>query len=1401
MTKLKKLVCIILSTVTLASLIPSMVFAENDAIFTDVKGNEYYAVAAGDLSKLGILEGYEDGSFGASHSITRAEMTAIICRMLKKDNEAVKAKGGADFDDVSSGHWASGYINVATKANIIEGDGDGKFRPEDDVKYEEALKMVVCALGFGDNVEVVPEDWSVGYISAAKNKGITNNIKGSKGIAATRGDIAVMVHNGLTEDLSKPIISVTAGTYNSNQLVKLTTSTKDAKIYYTIDGTEPTVKSAMYTKEITISKTLTLKAITIKSDVIASEVASADYTIKRSSSGGGGGSSSKKYTVSFDLNYESADKRIPNKTVSKNKKIDKPNAPNRTNYIFGGWYKESDCITPFDFENEIISKNTTLYALWNTEDTIIISDIDESKIIDSDNGYRYFESQLLLEVSQEKTYSDIALLLNKFSGRIIGYIADTNSYQAEFDNISSESDLNNIADNLAKVDYIQDVILNYADDVSIEAYYPNDEEWADIPSLVQNWNENLPYGANWGAEAIKAPSAWEYRNEFSNLDIGLIEIGKPENHNDLNISERLSSSDKSIGYDEHATHVCGTMAATFDNEIGIAGIAPNENIGEKNKYNIYSYALGCKGGVQGHKEAIAKLLNKNVKVINVSMGYKNEIIFAINHGNSDARKMISSEANDMSVYLKKKLDKEKDFIIVKSAGNTNNYNFVADNGTGNNIFYGFRLANKNDINILHENIQAINDYFYTAITNEKVKSHIIVVGACKNNGNKDYEICDFSNIGDRVDVIAPGDDIESTVGTDQYIKLPGTSMAAPHVSGVATMVWSCNPKLTGEDVKKIITTTSIQNVKGSEKKLIDAEQAVKCAMLTKTNNGLIIGYIKDGSTLNNINDAKVEIYDSNIKVGNFSTYNGLYYISLMPGTYTLKVSKEGYGNKELPISVTSDTINQLDDIFMETEQSITGKVISNTGEPLSNVSVTFFKNNIEVKTVQTNENGIFTAYLEKGIYNIKIYHLGYQSTEKTNISLEENQMLVIQDDFILNKDEIKSTGLKGIIKDSKTSKIIVDASIAILDSDNKKLFEAVSDKDGYFEIQCGAGTYNVVIGQNGYDEHKINNVTVLSGLYDMGDILLSAHKDTDGELGTENNPYKIETYEQFDQIRNNPSAYYMLMNDITIKSGYEPISFSGTFDGNNKNISYIVNKNDDTGSTYKIGLFNSISGTVKNLNVSADIQISCSVGVSGEANIYAGGLTYVLDETGLIDNCHVKGNINCTYTKTGVINVGEDCIGGIVAVMYGGKINKCSMSGNLSLAGMVKDYVGGLVGTMWDGTIYNSYYKSGTINCSAGNKNYTSYAYSYAGGIVGDGYSGTINNCLSAATSIKSSASASSDGIFETYRISRIGELNNNYADKNMLINGSTVMGTTSDNNGESITIDELNSKWNSYMK
>jgi thermitase len=106
-------------------------------------------------------------------------------------------------------------------------------------------------------------------------------------------------------------------------------------------------------------------------------------------------------------------------------------------------------------------------------------------------------------------------------------------------------------------------------------------------------------------------------------------------------------------------------------------------------------------------------------------------------------------------------------------------------------------------------------------------NNIIGIGATSNEGGAR---ADFSNYGQKsVEIAAPGDNIRSLYPSGGYQNLSGTSMATPHVSGVAALVWSAHPQYTYAQVKKALMAT--RSASGWKKKSItegqlDAELAL-----------------------------------------------------------------------------------------------------------------------------------------------------------------------------------------------------------------------------------------------------------------------------------------------------------------------------------------------------------------------------------------------------------------------------------------------------------------------------------------------------------------------------------------------------------------------------------------------
>jgi pectate lyase len=158
--------------------------------FADVE-NTAYERAVYILSNLGIITGYEDNTFRPQSEITRAEFTALLVRVLAM-TDAAKAKASAPFND-TDGHWSAGNIAVGAEQGLINGYGDGRFGPNDSVTYEQAVKMLVAALGYDDDA-IAAGGYPKGYLETGEKIGVTKDIKVTDN-RAVRGTVALLLQN------------------------------------------------------------------------------------------------------------------------------------------------------------------------------------------------------------------------------------------------------------------------------------------------------------------------------------------------------------------------------------------------------------------------------------------------------------------------------------------------------------------------------------------------------------------------------------------------------------------------------------------------------------------------------------------------------------------------------------------------------------------------------------------------------------------------------------------------------------------------------------------------------------------------------------------------------------------------------------------------------------------------------------------------------------------------------------------------------------------------------------------------------------------------------------------------------------------------------------------------------
>ncbi len=149
------------------------------------------------LTNLGIMEGYPDGTFGEQKTITRAEFAKLAVTIAGFREAAMnEQKNPSNFVDVDSESWANGWINVAVIQQLIKGDGNGKYRPDNTITQAEAVTVLLRILGYNDNI---PGIWPADYIAKAAQLGILDKMIFLANSAATRAEVAVVISGVLDQ--------------------------------------------------------------------------------------------------------------------------------------------------------------------------------------------------------------------------------------------------------------------------------------------------------------------------------------------------------------------------------------------------------------------------------------------------------------------------------------------------------------------------------------------------------------------------------------------------------------------------------------------------------------------------------------------------------------------------------------------------------------------------------------------------------------------------------------------------------------------------------------------------------------------------------------------------------------------------------------------------------------------------------------------------------------------------------------------------------------------------------------------------------------------------------------------------------------------------------------------------
>ena len=168
------------------------------AAFTDQADIKVADEVVDTLTELGIIEGFEDGSFQPDATVTRAQMAKMIY-VLRTGNSDASAYNNdkTSFTDIGT-HWARGYIKYCQSVGIIAGKSSTIFAPNATVTAQEAAKMLLVTLGYDANkAGLVGAGWASKTNALADENGLLEDVNTSFTGPCPRQYAAQLIYNAI----------------------------------------------------------------------------------------------------------------------------------------------------------------------------------------------------------------------------------------------------------------------------------------------------------------------------------------------------------------------------------------------------------------------------------------------------------------------------------------------------------------------------------------------------------------------------------------------------------------------------------------------------------------------------------------------------------------------------------------------------------------------------------------------------------------------------------------------------------------------------------------------------------------------------------------------------------------------------------------------------------------------------------------------------------------------------------------------------------------------------------------------------------------------------------------------------------------------------------------------------
>ena len=190
--------------------------AAGTSSFSDVT-DPATAVNADILRLMGVADGTGGNRFNPGQKLTRAQFCTMVVNFMGMGDDVVLHSTRTIFTDVPSSHWARGYVNLAASTMLedggasgsgsdseqkpagtplISGIGDGRFLPDSQLTYAQAVTILIRVLGYSSSK--VGAVWPDGYLNLAQSIGLTDGISAGPNDLIDRAQAAQLFVNALS---------------------------------------------------------------------------------------------------------------------------------------------------------------------------------------------------------------------------------------------------------------------------------------------------------------------------------------------------------------------------------------------------------------------------------------------------------------------------------------------------------------------------------------------------------------------------------------------------------------------------------------------------------------------------------------------------------------------------------------------------------------------------------------------------------------------------------------------------------------------------------------------------------------------------------------------------------------------------------------------------------------------------------------------------------------------------------------------------------------------------------------------------------------------------------------------------------------------------------------------------